>query len=100
MRQLEEIHDLEEVHELEEVHDLEPLPEGREATRQMSWEAYKQALNPDTKPTAPPPSSVDEGDDPLSVRDAMLAAFLDDGPVEIRTEPPVAGRPTVKPEKA
>ena len=82
LQQFEQIEDL----QLEEIHDLEPM---------------EQATDPNTRPTAPPPSSVDDADDPLSARDAMLAAFLGDG-----SDPPrakddeQAGRPTVKPDKA
>ncbi len=71
--------------QLEEIHDLEPLD-----------------LDPNSRATAPPPSSVDDAEDPASARDAMLAAFLADE----ASEPPTgtveeeAGRPTVRPAKA
>jgi hypothetical protein len=84
-----------------------------ESTRQMTWESYEQLLNPG-KPTAPAlaavqpksspmPDQEEEGEEPASSRDELLAAFLADAPLDSgESDPPPkkkAEKVTVKRDK-
>lgn len=60
-----------------------------EATRQMNWESAIE-LDPDSKPTAPPPAAEAMHDEeiPQSKHDDLLAAFLADAPIASDAPPP------------